>query len=210
MIMIAPLVVLAILSAIGGFVGLGNRFEKFLAPTFEQYAVATHGEAPATTRNETPEAEQHAAASPTSPKEPRHEPEENRGLEVTLMGVSIALAFGGWGLAYYFYGKDMERPARVARSISGVYKTLWNKYWIDELYSAVFIRPVVRGSTNLLWRGMDVDVIDGTVNGAGTTAAGFSSIARRMQSGYIRSYAAWVAIGAACVIAYMIYTGATR
>ena len=99
MIMIAPLVVLAILSAIGGFVGLGNRFEKFLAPTFEQYAVATHGEAPATTRNETPEAEQHAAASPTSPKEPRHEPEENRGLEVTLMGVSIALAFGGWGLA---------------------------------------------------------------------------------------------------------------
>jgi NADH-quinone oxidoreductase subunit L len=210
MIMIAPLVVLAILSAIGGFVGMGNRFEKFLAPTFAQYAVQQHGEAAADTRSETPEAEQHAAASPASPAEPRHEPEENRGLEVTLMGVSILLAFGGWGLAYYFYGKDLERPKRVARSIHGVYNTLWNKYWIDELYSKVFIQPIMRGSTNVLWRGVDVDLIDGVVNGAGHTASGVSGVTRRMQSGLIRSYAAWVAIGAAGIVAYMIYVGVNR
>jgi len=134
----------------------------------------------------------------------------DKGTELALTGVSVLLALAGLGLAYYFYGTDLERPERAARSMRGIYKTLWNKYWVDELYSAVFIRPVVQGSSSLLWRGMDVDVIDGTVNGAGSTTSGASGIARRMQSGYIRSYAAWVAIGAACVIAYMIYTGVAR
>jgi len=58
-----------------------------------------------------------------------------------------------------------------------------------------------------LWRGVDVEVIDGLVNGAGTTSKGFSSVVRRMQSGNIRSYAGWVAVGAALVIAYMVWVG---
>jgi NADH-quinone oxidoreductase subunit L len=87
---------------------------------------------------------------------------------------------------------------------------LWHKYWIDELYSKIFVQPVMRGSTNVLWRGVDVDLIDGVVNGAGHTASGVSGFTRRMQSGLIRSYAAWVAIGAACIVGYMIYVGVNR
>ncbi|MBV9670316.1 MAG: NADH-quinone oxidoreductase subunit L [Acidobacteriales bacterium] len=223
-IMLGPLVILAILSVIGGWIGIphalggANRFEAFLAPVFEQYApehaAAERGqEIPAQTSSSSSTAPSAAETQPGLKQNAAAEREgagpdtSDKGMELTLTGVSVALALAGWLLAYYFYGSDLQRPERVARRLHGIYRTLWNKYWIDELYSAVFVQPVVRGSTNLLWRGLDVDVIDGTVNGAGATASGFSAITRRMQSGYIRSYAAWVAAGAAAVIAYMIYTG---
>jgi NADH-quinone oxidoreductase subunit L len=186
-IMLAPLVVLAVLSLIGGWIGVphalggSNRFEQFLAPVFEQYAPETH----------------EGAAAIASGK----------GIEIALTGVSVGLGVLGFLLAYYFYGVDLSRPRQVAKRMRGVYNTLWNKYWVDEFYSKVFIRPIVKGSTNVLWQDVDVHTIDGSVNGAGHAASTFSSIARRMQSGYIRSYAAWIAVGGACVIAYMIYLG---
>ena len=78
---------------------------------------------------------------------------------------------------------------------------------MDEAYYATVINPIVDGSRNVLWRGIDVGVIDALVNGAGTTSKALSSVTRRMQSGSIRSYAGWVAIGAACVVGFMIWMG---
>jgi NADH-quinone oxidoreductase subunit L len=213
MVMIAPLVVLAILSAIGGFVGAGNRFEKFLAPVFEQYAVVQTAEAQNTVavpHHETPEAEHHAAVSPEAVGSHANEPEENHGLETGLMVLSVALALGGLGLAYFFYAVDLNRPKRAAQRMRGIYNLLVHKYWVDELYGKTIIQPILRGSTNILWKDVDAQVIDGTVNGAGRLASAFGGVTRRMQSGLIRSYAAWVAAGAACVIAYMVYLGVSR
>ena len=70
------------------------------------------------------------------------------------------------------------------------------------------VDPVVEGSTKLLWQSVDVGVIDATVNGSATLAKTLSGEARRMQSGNIRSYGAWVAIGAAALVAYMLWIGA--
>ena len=82
-----------------------------------------------------------------------------------------------------------------------------NKYYIDELYGALFVRPIVLGSTKILWRGIDATLIDGTINQSAEGAQEASDSLRRMQSGNIRSYAAWVTAGAACVIAYMVWRG---
>jgi NADH-quinone oxidoreductase subunit L len=85
-----------------------------------------------------------------------------------------------------------------------------HKYYIDELYAALFVKPLVDGSTRILWHGVDQKVIDAAVNDAGDGARHVSDEVRHMQSGNIRSYAGWIAAGSAVVIAFMIWmwTGA--
>ena len=90
---------------------------------------------------------------------------------------------------------------------AGFYQAVVNKYYIDELYAALFIKPLVDGSTSVLWQAVDRDVIDDTVNDAADGAHDVSDEVRHMQSGNIRSYAGWVAAGAAVVIAFMVWMG---
>jgi len=195
--MLGPLVVLAIGSAVIGLVGVPealwghNRFDQFLTPVFH-----TSSEPARSAENFT-----------TEPQNSEN-PEQEKKLERELAATSVAIAFLGFGLAYFFYHRRPDLPDRIAASMHGVYRTLINKYWIDEAYYATLINPIVNGSRNVLWRGVDVGVIDAIVNGAGTTSKGLSGITRRMQSGSIRSYAGWVALGAACVVAFMIWMGA--
>jgi NADH-quinone oxidoreductase subunit L len=174
MVMLVPLMILAALSLVGGLVGIGNRFENFLAPVFGS-------------------AEAVEAAS--------------RGTELLLMGVSVAAALSGWWLAYLLYYKRPELPQRIADSLGGFYQTVVHKYYIDELYAAVFVKPLIDGSTRILWQGVDRNIIDAAVNDAGDGARHLSEEVRHMQSGNIRSYAGWVAAGAAVVIAFMIWMG---
>jgi NADH-quinone oxidoreductase subunit L len=79
---------------------------------------------------------------------------------------------------------------------------------VDELYGAVFVRPLIEGSSKLLWRGIDAFLIDGAIDNSARGAQEVSDGFRQMQSGNIRSYAGWVVAGAAVVIAYMIWMGA--
>jgi len=72
------------------------------------------------------------------------------------------------------------------------------------------IEPVVHGSRSVLWRGVDVNIIDGIVNGIGKRARGIGGGLRLLQSGYIRSYAAWVVLGSVVVIAAMSLMGGGR
>ena len=74
----------------------------------------------------------------------------------------------------------------------------------------LIVKPLLALSTVVLWKGVDQGVIDGTVNGAGSASKGIVGELRRIQSGNIRSYAAWVAVGGAAVIAYMIWIGVTN
>jgi NADH-quinone oxidoreductase subunit L len=89
--------------------------------------------------------------------------------------------------------------------MKGVYTTLLNKYYVDELYAAAIVRPLIWISTNVFWKTVDVGVIDGAVNGVaeGLTAVGDG--VRHTQSGNTRSYAVWVVIGAIVIIAVVFF-----
>jgi NADH-quinone oxidoreductase subunit L len=78
---------------------------------------------------------------------------------------------------------------------------------VDEFYAALFVKPLVEGSSRILWRGIDQDVIDANVDNGASGARQVSDSVRHMQSGNLRSYAGWVAAGAAVVIAYMVWMG---
>ena len=89
----------------------------------------------------------------------------------------------------------------------GLYQTVLNKYYVDEIYNAIIVRPLMWFSTKVLWRTVDVAIIDNTVNHVAADTRGISNRTRRMQSGNVRSYAGWVAAGAAAVLAFMIWAG---
>ena len=179
-VMLGPLVALALLSVVGGFVGYGNHFEHFLAPVFHVGDVVAR------------------EASPEAGKST---------LEYLLMAVSVGVAGLGWFLAYLLYSRRPQLPARIAASLGGLYQAVSNKYYIDELYAALFVKPLIDGSTTILWHGVDQGVIDAAVNDSADAARHVSDTARHMQSGNLRSYAGWVAAGAAIVIAYMVWMG---
>jgi NADH-quinone oxidoreductase subunit L len=178
MVMLVPLMILAVLSLVGGVVGWGNRFEHFLAPVF--------GSGKATAE---------ATSSVT---------------EWLLMGVSVTVAGLGWWLAYLLYYQRPELPQKIADSLGGFYQTVAHKYYVDEIYAAVFVKPLVDGSTRILWQGVDRRIIDAAVNDSADGARQVSDEVGHMQSGNIRSYAGWIAAGSAVVIAFMIWMGVGR
>jgi NADH-quinone oxidoreductase subunit L len=174
MVMLVPLMILALLSLFGGFVGWGHHFEHFLAPVLGGESA---GEA---------------------------------GTSITewlLMGVSILAAVSGWILAHLLYSARPELPQKIADSLGGFYQTVVHKYYIDELYAVLFVKPLVEGSTRILWQDVDRKMIDAAVNDAGDGAGHVSDEVRHMQSGNIRSYAGWITAGSAVVIAFMIWMG---
>ena len=180
--MLGPLVALAVLSIVGGWAAApalgGGRdyFADFLAPVFGGH--------------ESAEALGEAAA---------------HNLELTLAFVAVSAALAGWGVAYWLYLSRPSKPAEFAKSMKGVYTTLLNKYYVDELYAAAIVRPLLWISTNVFWKTVDVGVIDGAVNGVaeGLTAVGDG--VRHTQSGNTRSYAVWVVIGAIVIIAVVFF-----
>jgi NADH-quinone oxidoreductase subunit L len=177
MIMLVPLMILAVLSVVGGWVGLGGRFEHFLSPVFGEAPTSVAGEA------------------------------LSRGAEATLMTVSVAVALLGWYLAYVLYLKRPDLPQKIADMLGGLYQAVVHKYYVDEIYATLFVKPLVDGSTRILWHGVDQGIIDAAVNDSADAARHVSDAARHMQSGNVRSYAGWVAAGGAVVIAYMIWMG---
>ncbi len=176
MVMLVPLMILAALSLVGGFVGYHNGFEHFLAPVFGS-------------------------------EFPKTMTEGSGNTEWLLMGISVLFSFTGLILAYILYVSKPELPQRIADSLNGFYTMVLNKYYVDELYAKLFVKPLVEGSTNILWQGIDRKVIDDSVNNAADGARHVSDEVRHMQSGNLRSYAGWIAVGSAVVIAYMIWMG---
>jgi NADH-quinone oxidoreductase subunit L len=184
MVMLVPLMILAFLSVVGGLVAIGNRFEHFLDPVFK------------------------TAIEPGLVESSREAVDKT--LEFLLMGVSIVAALSGLAVAYVLYISKPHLPQKIAAALNGLYETVLNKYYVDEIYAAVFVKPLVDGSTRILWQGVDRKVIDDSINDAAEGAREVSDNVRHMQSGNLRSYAGWIAAGAAVVIAYMIWLGVGR
>jgi NADH-quinone oxidoreductase subunit L len=186
-IMLVPLVILAVLSVCGGWVGM-ERFDKFLSPTFHAGATAY------STENVAP-------ATPTS------EPKEHGGSEALFTGISVFSAALGLFLAWLLYYRRPQLPQEIATALGGFYEAVVHKYYVDEIYAAVFVKPLIDGSTRVLWQGIDRDVIDATLDNSAEGAREVSDVVRHMQSGNLRSYAGWIAAGAAVLIAYMVWMG---
>ena len=181
--MTVPLMILAVFSVVAGYVGIpevlggSERFDRFLEPVFggSQSLLTSSG----------------VTAAHTSS-------------EFALMIGSLTAAGLGILLAYWFYLRSPEIPEGLATAFSGAYRTLVNKYYVDEFYNWLIVHPVVVGSRKFLWQFVDVGVIDGAVNGSAEATADIGQVLRRIQSGNIRSYAAWVLLGAVGWLGYLL------
>jgi NADH-quinone oxidoreductase subunit L len=167
--MLAPLVVLAVLSLVGGFL---FNVPKILAPMFPL-------------------------------------PEEAPN-EMMLMIISSAAGILGIAISYYMYVVNQQVPGRIASALGGVYRLVYDKYRVDEVYDAAVVTPMIEGSRTVLWHGVDQGVIDGIVNGVGFQAKGIGGVLKLIQSGNIRSYATWVAIGAVVLLIAFGLSGGVR
>jgi NADH-quinone oxidoreductase subunit L len=125
---------------------------------------------------------------------------ETGGENPVLVWTSASVGMLGILLAWVFYVKAPDLPGKFANALGGLYRLVLDKYRIDEVYDALIVRPLVDGSSTVLWRGMDASVIDGAVNGVGARAKGMGAVMRLAQSGYIRSYAAWVVLGSVLLL----------
>jgi NADH-quinone oxidoreductase subunit L len=130
---------------------------------------------------------------------------DETALELTLMSVSSLIALAGIGLAAFLWLKNRHIPEQMAQSFSGVHKLLLNKYYVDEIYDAAIVQPIKTVSTQGLWQGVDVRVVDGAVNGAGYVVSAFSAGLRLLQTGSVKSYAAGTLLGAVAILAYYIW-----
>jgi NADH-quinone oxidoreductase subunit L len=174
-----PLFVLAFLSAVGGIIGIPQLFgDPF---DFDDIHSLNNFLSPVW-----PVTEGHHIAHST---------------EALMMLGAIGVALVGLLLARHFYLHHPEKPAKVAASVSGLYTLLREKYYVDELYDAVIVRPLVRLSDVVLFRFVDAGVIDGIANGTATTVRGIAAHGlRRFQSGLAQGYVASMLIGTGAIL----------
>ena len=210
--MTLPLVVLAILSTVGGLVGIPyalssmfgagdlNVFERVLEPV-----IMHRGAAHEPTKAENGEAAKSAERAETavSPKAAEHEPAavhdpEEISTERKLAGLSVVLAIAGIAIGFSLFNSNPLRRLP---------KILVDKWRIDELYNGYIVDPITNLSREGLWKGFDVGFIDGIVNGIGHFVMELGNAVRSLQVGYVRSYAALILLGALAVLGYFIYYG---
>jgi NADH-quinone oxidoreductase subunit L len=129
----------------------------------------------------------------------------HEGHGVLVPALAIAAAVIGIAVGYYFYNLFPDVPARIYASARGVARVLENKYGFDTVYDRFASRVVVGASEDVLWRGVDVRIIDGAVNGAATVAAAFARAVRVVQVGLVRAYALLILGGAVSLLGYLLW-----
>ena len=178
--MTIPLIVLAVLSVIGGYIGVphslggSNRFEGFLSPVFGHNLAES----------------QVGAHSPS--------------LEYVLMIISIMIVLIGIFVAHRLYIQNPETPKKLAERFKTPYRIIFNKYYVDEFYSMVIVKPVINFAL-FLWKVFDVMIIDGTANGIASLTKWMGELFRRTETGYLRNYALSLIFGAILILAYFVF-----
>ncbi|NLH50028.1 MAG: NADH-quinone oxidoreductase subunit L [Myxococcales bacterium] len=178
--MTVPLLVLALLSVVGGFAGVpaaiggGAHFASWLAPVVGGEAAAEGGHAPA-------------------------------ALEIGLMALSVLVALTGIALAFVFYGRRLGRAERFTTAWPKLHRAVWNKYYVDEFNDAAVINPLKRVATNFLWLFIDAAVIDGAVNGVAATAKRSGALLARLQTGRVYAYALTISLGAVVLLGLVLW-----
>jgi len=181
--MTIPLIVLAILSVIGGFIGIpeifsgehGNLFHNWLAPVFisAERKLLNFGS-------------------------------HSHFEELLLMTISVAGAVAAIFLARHIYLRKPEIAAKFSTRMKGTYNLLLNKYFVDEIYDATIVNPIVKGSENFLWKIADNKLIDGFVNSTAAVIQDAGQKLRRIQTGIAQSYALIMVVGILLAIMWII------
>jgi NADH-quinone oxidoreductase subunit L len=136
---------------------------------------------------------------------PRKVPED-----AILMAISTLAGLTGIAVAWLMYIAKPGMADSFAGSMKGLYTLVYNKYFVDEIYDAAVVKPLVNGSRVVLWKGVDADMIDGAANGVGARAWDIGGVLRLLQSGDIRSYATWILFGSVIVIVAIGLAGGIR
>jgi NADH-quinone oxidoreductase subunit L len=172
--MLWPLIVLALLSLVGGGLGIppeAGALHRFLGPVLG--------------------AEQRAG--------------EGGGVgSIAAALVSLALASAGALTAYHAYLRRPDLPSRVAERCGSWYRLVANRYWVDEGYYALVVRPVT-ATAAVLWRIVDDSIVDGTVNAVGSVLAWSGTILRRAQTGYVPTYVVVFLLGVVGILAFLLW-----
>ena len=130
----------------------------------------------------------------------------SHGEELRLAGIAVLAAAAGAGLAAVLYVRRPEIPDRIASAFSGVYRVVFNKYYVDEIYGALILRPLVWFSDRVLFRLIDVRLIDGAgVNGTASVVRGIADRGLKyLQTGLPQSYMFAMLIGGVVLISYLL------
>lgn len=178
--MTIPLIVLAILSALGGFIGIPAVFggshwlAGFLSPVFEASTSKTS----------------HLALDHTT--------------EYIIMAVSVGVAILAMGYAHNRYVKQAHIPADEITGRTGLARLSYNKFFIDEIYDSLIVRPLNLLS-GLFFRVVDKAGIDGIVNGFGKGVIEASKTFRLLQSGMVGFYIFMMVAGILALLVYSMY-----
>jgi NADH-quinone oxidoreductase subunit L len=176
-VMTVPLLILAFFSVVAGYVGLPVVFGK-KADLFGRFL------------------------EPVIRLE--HEAHLSISAEWLLILVSVAVALCGIYAAYVFYLKSPQTPHRLVGRFPAVYKLLSHKYYVDEAYGAVFVRPLINGSS-AVYDHFDLGVIDGAVDGTAAAAGLAGKVLSAFQSGLVKDYALALLLGVALFLGYLLF-----
>jgi len=126
------------------------------------------------------------------------------------LGILPAIAgIIGIGIAYGLYIRSPETPRRLAERYRGLYQFLLNKWYFDELYDRIFVRPTF-WLGNFLWKVGDIKIINGLIDGTAAAVYGVTQRAVRIQTGYVYHYAFVMLIGVALLVSYFMFMGGPR
>lgn len=184
--MTIPLIILAVLSAVGGFLGvphllghslhIPNLLETWLDPIMK----------------------------PGVQKLGMHSVTMDPTTEVMLMAGSVVIALLGIFLAYRLYKDGTERASALGAKFSAAYKLLWNKWYVDEIYHMLIVGPILALSRDFLWKIFDVKIVDGVVNGSASSVGATANVLRKLQSGVAQNYAVLMILGIVALMAIVL------
>lgn len=133
-----------------------------------------------------------------------HEVHLSLGTEWMLILISVAVAVTGIFIAWVFYIKNPGIPHRLVARFPGLYRLLYNKYYVDEMYNTLFVNSTVKGSERV-YDHFDLKVIDGAVNGSAKITDFFGKVMSSFQTGIIKDYALIFLLGAIFLIGYLLF-----
>lgn len=188
--MTIPLMILAVLSALGGFLGIPyalgfwfshhpNFLENFLHPIFRDanmvLGLGAH----------------HITAT-----------------EYVLMILSVGIAMLGIWTAYrwYYYDEKWTSPRKIASNLKPIHKMLWNKYYIDEIYFRAIVDPIITTARSFLWKFFDLKIIDGLVEGIAKLTTEAGQRIRKIQTGFAQTYAIYMITGAIILLTWIVFS----
>ncbi|HAR95782.1 MAG TPA: NADH-quinone oxidoreductase subunit L [Deltaproteobacteria bacterium] len=200
-VMTIPLMILAFLSIVGGWVGIphllggSNHIEKWMEPIFG------HGAAAAGSAHAGGAFNFSIITNAFASEGAAHGGEAS--VEMALMILAVAIGLLGIFIAYLMYIRFPALPGLFVRKFHGLFVLVNNKYWVDEIYHGIFVRGLF-GLGQVCKRFVDEILIDGTVNGIGYVLQGTGSVVRLLQSGRVQGYAFGMMIGAVAVLGYLV------